>query len=178
MKKDKFKIYGLEILLLVILLFALFMPNIFSKIRLAIFLIIYTILAKIIIKKRTITSIYKKDVTLTLVLFGIIYLVFFYLMGIFVGFYKPMIAFKLSTIYQYIVPIIIVVITSETLRSIFLSQDKVKFSKILTTISMILIDLIVYVNIYTISSRETLTDIIGFSFFASISCNLLYNYID
>lgn len=177
MKKDKLKIYGLEILLLIILLFALFMPNIFTRMRLAIFLLSYTLITLFIIKKRNITSIYKKDVTITLILFGIIYLAFFYAVGIFVGFYKSAIAFKLSTLYKYIIPNIIIIITSEVLRSIYLSQGKIKFGKILTTISMVLIDLIIYVNIYSITSREKFADIIGFSFFASISCNLLYNYV-
>ncbi len=177
MKKDKFKIYGLEILLLIILLFALFMPNIFTRISLAIFLFLYTLFVSFMIKKRNITSIYKKDVTITLIILGIIYLGFFYLMGVFVGFYKNVITFKFSTMYKYIIPVSVIIITSEMLRSIFLSQGKAKFSKILTTMSMVLIDLIVYVNIYTINSRESFADIIGFSFFASISCNLLYNYI-
>lgn len=177
MKKDKFKIYSLECLLLIILIFALFMPNIFTRVRLAILLLVYMVLARAVIKKRITTSIYKKDVTLTLVLFGIIYLVFFYTMGIFVGFYKNILAFRFSSIYRYIIPTIIIITTSEILRNIFLTQEKAKLSKIFATISMILIDLIVYVNIYTISSREAFANVVGYSFFASISCNLLYNYI-
>ena len=177
MKKDKFKIYSLECLLLIILIFALFMPNIFTRVRLAILLLVYMVLARTVIKKRITTSIYKKDVTLTLVLFGIIYLVFFYTMGIFVGFYKNILAFRFSSIYRYIIPTIIIITTSEILRNIFLTQEKAKLSKIFATISMILIDLIVYVNIYTISSREAFAKVVGYSFFASISCNLLYNYI-
>ena len=177
MKKDKFKIYGLEILLLIILLFALFMPNIFTRISLAIFLLLYTMLVSYVIKKRNITSIYKKDVTFTLILFAIIYLGFFYLMGLFVGFYKNVLTFKFSSIYRYIIPMVVIIISSETIRSIFLSQKKAKYSKMFVTMSMILIDLIVYVNIYSITSREAFADIIGYSFFASISCNLLYNYI-
>lgn len=177
MKKDKFKIYGLEILLLIILLFALFMPNIFNRVCLAIFLLLYALLVKHAIKKRNITSIYKRDVTITLILFAIIYLIAFYLLGIFVGFYKNVITFKFSSIYKYIIPMIVIIISSETIRSVFLSQEKAKLSKILITSSMILIDLMVYVNIYNVNSREVFTDVIGFSFFASISCNLLYNYI-
>ena len=177
MKKDKLKIYGLELLLLIILLFALFMPNIFTRVRLALFLFSYMIIVLSVIKKRNVNSIYKKDVTLTLILFGIIYLGFFYLVGIFVGFYKNVITFKFSTIYKYIIPMAIIIVSSETIRMVFLSQTKIKYSRLLTTISMILIDLILYVNIYNVSDKDTLTNVIGFSFFASISCNLLYNYI-
>lgn len=42
---------------------------------------------------------------------------------------------------------------------------------------MVLIDLIVYSRIYDITKLDEFLTVLGFIFFASISCNLLYNYI-
>ncbi len=177
MKKDKLVVYLLETILLMILFFALFMPTIFTRLCLAIILILYLIFTNVYIKKKNIVSIYKRDVSKVLLIFGLIYVMFFYTTGIFVGYYKTYISLNLETIFKDIIPIVFIVITSEKLRNIFLSQDKVKLSKFFVTMSMILLDMSIYINIYSINNRETFANIIGYSLFASISCNLLYNYI-
>ena len=109
--------------------------------------------------------------------FGIIYLALFYIMGYFVGYYPALTKFNVSNFFKYIIPTFIIIVSSEKLRSMFIAQEKAKYSTFLITISTILLDLIVYINIYSINSRETFAGIVGYSFFASISCNLLYNYI-
>lgn len=177
MKKDKFKTYILELSLMFILIFALFVPNIFTKINLAIFLSIFSIITVFLLKKKNILSIHNKEVTIMMVIFAIIYLVAFYLMGIYYGYSRLAITFNVKTLLKYIIPISVIIISSEIIRTIFLSQKKVKFGKFITTVSMVLIDIILYINIYKINSSDDLMISIGFITFASISCTLLYNYI-
>lgn len=177
MKKDKFKTYILELSLMFILIFALFVPNIFTKINLAIFLSIFSIITVFLLKKKNILSIHNKEVTIMMVIFAIIYLVAFYLMGIYYGYSRLAITFNIKTLLKYIIPISVIIISSEIIRTIFLSQKKVKFGKFITTVSMVLIDIILYINIYKINSSDDLMISIGFITFASISCTLLYNYI-
>ena len=74
MRKDKFKIYALELVLLITLFFTLFVSNIFTKIALSILLAIYTLVIYKELKKRNIVSMYEKQVTVLMLLFGIIYL--------------------------------------------------------------------------------------------------------
>ena len=50
------------------------------------------------------------------------------------------------------------------------------FSKILTTIGMILLDLTLYMNINQLTSFSGFLNIISFALFSSIACNLLWNY--
>lgn len=177
MKKDKFKTYILELSLMFILIFALFVPNIFTKINLAIFLSIFSIITVFLLKKKNILSIHNKEVTIMMVIFAIIYLVAFYLMGIYYGYSRLAITFNVKTLLKYIIPISVIIISSEIIRTIFLSQKKVKFGKLITTVSMVLIDIILYINVYKINSSDDLMISIGFITFASISCTLLYNYI-
>ena len=52
MKKDKFKIFALEILLILILFFALFALNIFTRSILAIIIGIYAVAVAYLLKRR------------------------------------------------------------------------------------------------------------------------------
>lgn len=175
-KKDKLKIYTVEVLLLVILFFALFVPNIVNRKILATIILIFAVVTNKVIKKRNIDSIYKNQVLIIMIVAAVVYLVAFYLLGLYFGYYKATVTFSLWSIINYIIPISILIVSSEIMRSV-LAVQKPKFSEKLTFVIMGLIDLVLYINIYNVTSVEKLTEIIGYILFASISCNLLYNYI-
>ena len=176
MKKDKMTSYILEIILCVILFFALFVPNILTRIVVAVILTIYMIITQKILQKRNILSMYHKQVTVLMLLLGIAYLVVFYVMGLYFGYYNATIKLSISSIINTIIPITLIVVSSEVTRSIFLTNKSI-LSKILIIISMVLVDLAIYTNIYQITTLNGFVDIISFTVFAAISCNLLYNYI-
>ena len=176
MKKLKISNYIYEIILVVILFFALFVPKIFTKVMLALILLAYTIALYKLSKKRKVRSIQHKQVTLLMLLFGIIYLISFYLTGLYFGYYKSVYSFGLKTIFGYIVPIAIIIITTEIIRNILIAKED-KISKCLVFISMVLLDIILYSNIYAITDFNGFLSIVGFTLFPSIACNLLYNYI-
>lgn len=176
MNIGKVKLYCLEILLLASLVFTLFVSNIYKTIYLSIFLFIYMFIIKKIIKKRNIISYMKNEVTILMIIFGIIYLIVFYLLGIYFGFYKSTVLFGITSIIYFIIPLSLIIYSTEVMREIFLGQ-KDKISKILTFISIVLIDLIIYTEVYDINKLDDFLTILGFIFFASVSCNLLYNYI-
>lgn len=175
-KKDKLNVYSIEIILLVILFFALFVPNIFNRKILACILFIFAIFTYKKIGKKVIESIYKKQVIIIMISAGIIYLSGFYIIGIYFGFYKATIKFSIWAIINYIIPIGVLIISSEVLRNVFVEQ-KDKLSEILIFIALVIVDLLVYKNIYDIDSVEMLLEVVGYVLFASISCNLLYNYV-
>lgn len=176
MKIDKLKIYIIEFILLSILSFALFVSNIFNKKIIAILILVCAIATWVTIKNKKVKSIDSKKVTIILVIFAIIYLIGFYLMGIYFGYYKAIVIFNLYTLTNFIIPTLIIIISSEVIRNVLIAQN-VRFSKIVTFIIMVLIDLMIYSNIYTVDGYDEFVEIIGFTLFASIACNLLYNYI-
>lgn len=176
MKIDKIKVYVLEFIFLAILSFALFVPNTFNKITIAIVVTTCTIIAFFTIKKRKVESIDSKKVEMVLIFLAIIYLLVFYVLGLYFGYYKATYTFGLNTIIYQIIPMTFIIISSEILRNILLAQN-VKLNKILTFTIMVLLDIIIYYNVYDMTSYDKMLEIIGFSLFASISCNLLYNYI-
>lgn len=185
MKKNEIRIFILEILLILILFFALFALNIFTRSILAIVIGIYAIVVAYLLKKKKVSSINKRQVTILMLIFAMLYLGIFYLFGLYFGFVRTKIALSFSTLFKYIIPISIVIVASEIMRELFLSRKvviklkskKLDISPILTFISMVIIDLLIYTDIYNLAKLEDFLTILGFVFFASLSCNLLYNYI-
>ena len=176
MQKDKLKIYFLEFILLVALSFILFVPRMYNKILLAGILTFFSIIICCFIKVRKPESIYTSKVKLLLIIFGAIYIIAFYVMGLYFDYYKSAILFGFKTLINYIIPITVIIITSEVIRNVFLVQNT-KLTSIITSIIMILIDLIIYVDVYNLDTYTKIIETITFIFFASVACNLLYNYI-
>ena len=176
MKKDKIRVLTIELSLLIILSLALFVPNVIDRRLLALFLTAFALLTNHFVKRKRVKSIYKKQVFWLMIGFGIIYLAVFYLLGMYFGFYSASAKFGFKTLINFILPFIFIIISTEIIRSKLLNQ-KWKSSKIITFICMVLIDLIIYTGVYNLKSFEDLLAVIGFIFFASIACNLLYNYI-
>ena len=176
MNRDKIKLYVLEILLLLVLFLALFVSNIFNRTVLAILLFVFAIITRIFIKRKKAASIYKKQVAWLMFGFSIIYIVVFYLLGLYFGYYRAPTTFGIATVIKFILPLATIIFSSELIRKTIIAQDS-KLSKVLISISMILIDLIVYSGVYDITNMDDMLTVLGFIFFASIACNLLYNYI-
>lgn len=185
MKKDKIRIFILEILLVLILFFALFALNIFTRSVLALIIGIYALITAYVLKRRKIVSIHKKQAMILMITFAMFYLGIFYLLGLYFGFVKSKILLSFSTIFKFILPISIIIIGSEAIRRIFLSHEliikikskKINISPILTYIAMVIIDLLIYTEAYDLAKLDDFLTVLGFVFFASLSCNLLYNYI-
>lgn len=175
MKKDKLKVYFFEFILVAILAFALFVPK-FNRIMLGLGLTVVAVIVTFMIPKRKILSLNKKMVTIILLILAIIYLVAFYLMGLYFGFYKAIVQFSSWSIANYIFPITLIIISSEIIRHIFLVQNT-KSTKVISFIIMVLVDLVLYANVYNMNDYDTFIEIISFTLFASISCNLMYNYV-
>ena len=186
MKKEKTKLYILEALLLVLLLIAITISKRITYITLSLLLTTYTILIKLIIKQKKPLSIYKKQVFITMILFGIIYIGLFYIFGFYAyDFSKSPTSFRLKTIYRYILPLASIILATEEIRQTFITQNgtinilkkQLDISKIILFINTVLIDVLIYIRLYDIKKLDDFLTIIGFITFASISCNMLYNYI-
>ena len=185
MKNRDIKLYGLEILTIVIFFFALFASNILDRMAVAILSFALFLIVTFSIKKKGIVSIYNKQVTIAMVLFGLVYVGVFYLLGVYFGFYKSKVILSVWSIFKYIIPIGITIICSELIRHKFLVQrrtvnimgNKVNISLALIYIGMVLVDLVIYTGVYHLDTLDDFLTALGFVLFSSMSCNLLYNYV-
>lgn len=174
--KRIYKNYILQIALILILFLALFYLKTSTRIILSIFLTIYAILICYVLKKRKVISMYNRHVTVLMIIFAIVNVALLYFLGLYFGFVKSSVSFSWWGIIRYIIPISVIIISSELIRFVFLAQEG-KYVKIVNIISMILIDLIIYTQTYNILKLNDFLATIGFILFASISANLLYEYI-
>ena len=186
MKKHILKVYALEIFLMVILFFTLFVLNKASYIYISIIIALFAFVTKIFLNKKNIVSTNNKQVKWLMIAFALIYLGIFYLLGMIkYDFYESATLFSFKTLYRFIIPLTLIIVSTEFIRFRFLSQEakililkkKVDLSKIIIFICMVLIDLIIYVGIYDLTDYDDFLTVLGFIFFASVSCNLFYNYI-
>lgn len=186
MKQDKVIAFVLEVVLVAIMIFVLLKSNVVSTLLLSIILVGFLIVVCSFMKfKRKILD-SNNQVTFLMLVFGIIYLSGFYLMGMYFGFSQAIVKLSFKSLYMYVVPVSLIIVSSEIIRNRFLSYDlifnikskRVNFSPIFTFVSMTIIDVMIYMTLHTrLDTFDDYLTVLGFVFFAAVSCNLLYNYM-
>lgn len=139
-------------------------------------LIIFTLACVFFIKSQKIDDLNKKTIIFLMGLFAIINIILLYIMGVFFSFYKNPYNLNLELLYNIIVPNIIIIVSSEILRKIFIQKEN-RVSTIFSTIALVVFDVCIYNNINGITSLENFLMFWGYIFSASVSVNLLCNYV-
>ena len=172
MKGEKIRVYFIEIALVIFFLFAIIYNEVITKATLAVVLLVFMALTVGLIKsdKRELTN--NEQIAFLLGGIGIIYVVIVYMLGMITGFYSSTIKLSTWSIINYIIPYIVIIISSEIIRKTVLLKEN-KYSKIIMLIAMVMLDVIL-TNLKTAKDYFTL---ISFVIFASIANNLLFNYI-
>lgn len=142
-----------ELILLFLVFFTLFVPNKYSKEVLAGVILVYSVISFILFKKASIFSADSRKVSIQLLVLAVIYVAINYLVGIYSGFYKNPIITNVSVQIKHIVLSTIIVIASEIVRYIFISK-KEKLSLVLVLISLVIVDIILYAQMYDITRLD------------------------
>ena len=185
MKTDKIKTLVLELALIPILLLAFLIPTSYARWGIAILLTTYAIICHKLLKRKKIKSHYKDQVKIIMIVLALMYLGIYYATGLYFDLVNSKILFSLNTLIRIISPLTIIIVATETIRETFLCQDltipikskKINLSPFITFISMVIIDLLIYNGSYDIKNLEDLLTIVGYVLFASLSSNLLFNYV-
>ena len=176
MKSDKLRLYIIEVALTISLLCFVFISKIFTKTIMSVILLVFMIISEKLMKSDKIKERYNRKVTNTMVIVGLVYLAIIYLLGIYIGFYSSVIKLSTWSVINYIIPYIVIIVSTENIRkTILLKEDKK--SNIIILIATVILDIALTTNIYNV---KTLTDyymLIGFITFASIANNMLFNYL-
>ena len=176
MSKDIKRTYIIEIILVAILatctLFSLTINKWFS----AGLLVISAITVSLLIKRSKMLKSNKKKIFIIMVVFGIIYVALFYMFGLYTGFYSQTNTFSLKTIFNYIIPITMIIISTEVIRSKLLTNDKT-ISIVIVAIFGTLVDITMYLDVYGFNNLDSFLGLLGFVSFSAIAGNILYTYI-
>lgn len=174
MSNDKKILYIFASSLLVLLSILLFVPYEILRYILAVSILTYTILIFIFIKKRSIVSIYYKQVLYLLIVIGLVYLMIYYLSGIKFGFVGAKHIMSLKVVIEFILPLTVILISSELIRYVLLSQNN-KVINIISILCNILIDFMLVSNIFLFTNFNTFVDAVGIILLPSIISNYLYH---
>ena len=176
MNSEKIRLYLIELALVIFLLLAMVFSNIFTRQVIAIVLLVFMAICIKFIKNDKLEPINKKQIIILLTSIAVIYVALIYILGIFTGFYNATVKLSLWSIINYIIPYTVIIISSEIIRkNILLKEDKK--SKAIILIAMVILDVILYTNIYNLKTVKDYFTLVTFIVFSSIANNILYNYI-
>ena len=111
MNRDKLKVYILEFVICIIFFLTLFVSSTYLRAIVATLLIISFFVVK------------KLLVTILLGLLSVVFLLIFYMLGLYFGFGSSLIKFDLKTLSVIMIPTAIIIVVSEIIRSIFLAEN-------------------------------------------------------
>lgn len=118
----------------------------------------------------------KRNVSYILETSGILYVLLLYVLGLHFGFYKATVKFSSSTLINIILPVFLLVIITEYIREKIL-LSKIKYKGILAFAFVFIIDVLIGLRKYNITIINEFLALTGYVMFASITNNLLFNYI-
>ena len=176
MNRDKKVIYIISALIFAALSLVLFVDLGDSKIVTACLLLPLTALTLFGIRKRGSVSPQKKEVFILSAIIAIIYAMAVQLLGIFFDFYKNPYFVNAKIVLNTILPLTIIIITTEIIRSVMLKQ-KNAFASVFSFLSCILAELLSYSNLAGITTFNRFMDLVGLTLFPAISANIYYHYV-
>lgn len=133
------------------------------------------VLTLVLLKKRGILSINKGTVTLIMVVSALLYVMVSFLLGIYFGFYKY-IGFSMNTFLKFILPISIVIISTEIIRRALLAQSK-KLTDVFAYLIPFISELLIVSNLWQVDSLNKFMDIVGMALFPAAFSGVLYQYL-
>ena len=162
--------------LLALLLATLFLPTDDGRIVGSVLALAAAVIASIFIKKRQTLSINAKMVLLIMSIMGLLYITLYYITGIVYGLYHALVRFSVSTFFKYVLPIAIIIVASEVIRSVLLAQN----SKVISVLSYLIcffLEILVSMNAKNIDTFNEFADVLGYTVLPAVTANILYHFV-
>ncbi len=176
MNRDKRILYVSSTAILALLLLSLFVKIESSRILAACLLAPCAIAVWLLIKKRSTLSIQKKEVLLISVVIGVIYTILLQMTGAWFGYYENPYFINLDVLLTRILPLTVISLSLEIIRSVLLAQ-KSKYVSVITFLFCIIADVLAFSTLTDITSFNRFMDLVGMTLFPSISANVYYHHV-
>lgn len=176
MTRDKKILYALAALVVAGLLLILLFATGGGRTLAAIWLTAMAAAVLLLIRKRTAPSINRKTVLLITVTFMLLYFTVFYLSGLRFGFVKATVPFNLQTLTKRILPILLIIISSEIIRRILHTQESATASA-LAFLACLLSELAIAGGLHSVATLNTMMDMVGLTLFPAITAGTLCQFI-
>ncbi len=176
MTADRKKVYSISLSTLAALLVALFAMNGSGRILAAILLLPSAVITAWVIKKRSMPSLYSRQVLMIMGVIGALYLMFYYVSALHFGFVKTGFGLKVDILLRLTVPIAIIIVCSEVIRHVLRAQES-RTIHVVAYLICLAADVLICSNIHGIQSFAKFMDVVGITLFPGIVYNLLYHYL-
>ena len=177
MKSEKIRKYVIEIALVIFLLLSIIYNKVINKKMIAIVLLVFMFISDKVIKNTKTKYTNNKEMIAILSILGVSYVAILYLIGFLTSFYAATIKISVWSVVNYIIPYIVIIVSTELIRKTILLKESKNTDKVIITIITTMIDLTLNVNIQSVTTIKEYFTIITFTIIASIASNMLYNYI-
>ena len=176
MNRDKKRTYILSALVCALLLLSFFIPIKNSGLLAACILVPAVFIVFFTIKKRLIASINKRQVLLIVGVSGLLHMMLHYLLGLHFGMAKRSVGTGVAFWLETVLPIVLIIISSEIIRNVLLAQK----SGIVSVIAYFICfasDILIEGNIASLNSFNNFMDMLGLTVLSAVTSNLLYQYL-
>lgn len=161
---------------IVFLLLNLLVLNINAKLQLLPIFIIIFLLSFIFFKFRKDKTYARIQVTITMLLIGIVQIVLYLLTGFLEGFSKNAISMSFNRFLTVILPIILILVVIELLRyMISVKFEKNNLIRILSITMFVLFDVTLFGSNVSFNSLDSLLEFLGITFFPSLVSNIVFD---
>ena len=161
---------------IVFLLLNLLVLNISAKLQLLPIFIIIFLLSFIFFKFRKDKTYARIQVTITMLLIGIVQIVLYLLTGFLEGFSKNAISMSFNRFLTVILPIILILVVIELLRyMISVKFEKNNLIRILSITMFVLFDVTLFGSNVNFNSLDSVLEFLGITFFPSLVSNIVFN---
>lgn len=175
MNKDKKVLYIISFVIFAVLLGTLFVPVADSRIVAAGLLAVLTPITCLLIRKRGALSINKREVVLLSTIFAALYVILVQLLGIYFGYYRNPYFVTTETLLKTVLPLVVIIITTEILRYVLLAQ-KNKIVSAIAFLSCVISEMYACSTLSELNSVNHFMDLVGLTLFPAISANIYYHY--
>lgn len=175
MSKGNKKICSLATVVLAALLSILLFASQNGRMIAAVFLAIATPVVCLVIRKRVSFQISKKEVLLLSMTIATLFVLLVLFSGLRFGFYKNPYFMKTNALLKIALPTAVIIIATEIIRCIFLSQ-KSTFASVSVFVSCVVAEAITTSTIPEIKTFNGFMDLVGLTLFPAIIANVYYHY--
>lgn len=177
MSKDKKILYATSIII-----FAVFFSLLFvdfgrsSKIAAALLLLPTTPAVCLLIKKRSLLSINKKEVLLLLTIIATLFAILMHMSGLFFEYYRNPYFVTLEILVKTILPLAAIIVGSEVIRYVLISQKNTVVS-IIAYLTCAALEILMFSSIAGTDTFNKFMDMFGMTFFPALSANVFYHFV-
>lgn len=174
MKTSVKKILTIEIVMLITIITGFFIPYLFENERYVIILLVTLGATYFTVGLDFKQNIKSREIIKTLLIYLMIFFIFSYLSGLFIGFNRTIYSFGLTNLANNIAPTIVTIMLCEILRYEFIKKtNKHKIVVILSGIIFTLIDICIAFTYYNLGVQSQLYEFAGLIVMCGITKNIL-----